>query len=246
MNKLFGLIGYPLTHSFSKKYFTEKFVAHKLTDHRYELFEISEVAKVKEIIDSNPDLVGLNVTIPYKESILPYLDSLDATAELIGAVNVISLVDGRLIGFNSDHYGFRSSLLNWTGEKTIRSAIVLGTGGASKAIITALGELNIDYVLISSTKKKGAISYDEMNSSGLLGQTDLVVNTTPLGMYPSIDATPNIDFEQLNENHYCFDLIYNPPKTQFLQRAENRGAQIKNGIEMLELQAEKSWEIWHS
>ena len=247
MANMYGLIGYPLSHSFSKKYFTDKFLREGLTEHHYELFEIKNIDDIRDIIDNNPELIGLNVTIPYKESIIPFLDNLDESAVLVGAVNVIKINNGSLTGYNSDFYGFESSLLNWLPQNiTNLSAVVLGTGGASKAVKSVLKAKNIPYKLISRTKTANTITYEELYSDSLIANSNLIINTTPLGMAPNFDDCPDIPYEQLNEQHFVFDLIYNPAETKFLAQASSQGALIKNGLEMLQLQAEKSWEIWTS
>ena len=211
MGNLYGLIGYPLSHSFSKKYFENKFLQEGLIDHHYELFEINNIGKIKDIIEMNSDLVGLNITIPYKEAVMPYLDRLDSSAEIVGAVNVIKIQNDLMIGYNSDFFGFESSLLNWLPKQIISfTAIVLGTGGAAKAVISVLKANYIPYKLISRTKTAETITYDELNLSTLIADSNLIINTTPLGMVPNIDTCPDISYEQLNKQHYVFDLIYNP------------------------------------
>ncbi|RLD21761.1 MAG: shikimate dehydrogenase [Bacteroidetes bacterium] len=247
MRKLYGLIGYPLTHSFSKKYFTAKFQKEGLTDHQYELFAIKSINKLSKTIQEHSNLKGLNVTIPYKEVVIPFLDKLDESAKIVGAVNVISIEDGRLTGYNSDFYGFKQSLLKWLplDYKEIE-ALVLGTGGASKAVIAVLNSLNIQFKLVSRTKSDNAISYEDLNSSSVITDSKLIINTTPLGMAPNIEASPDIPYHQISKSHYIYDLIYNPEETIFLKKCAAQDAKTKNGLEMLELQAEKSWEIWTS
>jgi shikimate dehydrogenase len=245
MANLYGLIGYPLSHSFSKKYFTDKFIQEKLSDYQYELFEIKEISGIRDIIERHPELRGLNVTIPYKEAVIPFLDHLDESAKLVGAVNVIKIQDNLLTGYNSDFYGFETSLLNWLKVDTNKvSAIILGTGGAAKAVRSVLKVYNIPYNITSRTKTTETITYEELNNSSFIADSNLVINTTPLGMSPHVDECPDIRYEQLSKNHYVFDLIYNPPETRFLKQARLQGSAAKNGLEMLELQAEKSWEIW--
>jgi shikimate dehydrogenase len=247
MTKLYGLLGYPLSHSFSKKYFEEKFLQEGLTAHHYELFEIKKIEEFGGIIANNPKLNGLNVTIPYKESVLPYLDHLDDSAILVGAVNVIKIQNNLLTGYNSDYFGFESALLNWLPQSIADySAVILGTGGAAKAVKAVLKANNIAYKLISRTKTAETVTYDELSSGSLITNSNLIINTTPLGMAPNFDLCPEIPYEQLNKQHYVFDLIYNPAESKFLTKASTQGAHIKNGLEMLQLQAEKSWEIWTS
>lgn len=243
--RLFGLIGYPLTHSFSKKYFTEKFGKEGITDSRYELFEIKDASQLTEIISNNQDLCGLNVTIPHKKAVLPFLDELDEPIRKIGAVNVIKVTsDGKLKGYNSDYYGFKYSLLNFLPEGFKSQALVLGTGGAAEAVFAALGELKISYKIVSRDPAKG-ITYQDIDAS-LLEKHHLIINTTPLGMYPKIETCPEIPYHLLNSSYFLYDLVYNPEETSFMKRGKDVGAQTKNGLEMLILQAEKAWEIWNS
>ena len=244
---MYGLIGYPLSHSFSKKYFTDKFLQEGLTTHHYELFEIKKIEELGGVLANNPDLVGLNVTIPYKESVMPFLDRLDHSAKIVGAVNVIKIQNNLLTGYNSDFFGFESSLLNWMPLNTANlSAVILGTGGAAKAVKAVLKANNIAYKLISRTKTADTITYDELISGSLITNSNLIINTSPLGMAPNLDMCPEIPYEQLNKQHYVFDLIYNPAETKFLKKASTQGAHTKNGLEMLQLQAVKSWELWTS
>ena len=243
---MYGLVGYPLSHSFSKKYFQDKFLQEGLDDH-YELFELKGIEEVLGIIKNNPNLAGLNVTIPYKESIIPFLDHLDESAKLVGAVNVIKIQNNSLTGYNSDFFGFESSLLNWLPPKTKDlSAVILGTGGAAKAVEAVLKANYIGYKLTSRTKTISTLTYDELKAGSLIANSKLIINTTPLGMAPKIDESPDISYDQLGDEHFVFDLIYNPAETKFLRKANAQGAKVKNGLEMLELQAEKSWEIWTS
>ena len=247
--KKFGLIGFPLKHSFSKRYFTEKFEREGLEDCQYEMFEIESIGKIRQVLDDNPDLVGLNVTIPYKLEVMPFLDEIDPVAKEIGAVNTIKFKSGgKRIGYNTDYLGFKISL-----EKRLRDplttykALVLGTGGASKAVVAALKDLGIDYKYISRTTSKDAISYQQLNSSPeILNTHRLIINTTPLGTSPNVNAAPDIPYEWISDQHFLYDLVYNPAETRFLMNGKAKGADIKNGLEMLELQAEKAWEIWNS
>ncbi len=262
----FGLIGYPLGHSFSKKYFTQKFENEGLDQFRYELFPLANIANFPKIISENPDLRGLNVTIPHKENVIPFLDKLAETAREAEAVNCIKIEnDGRLVGHNTDVYGFEISLLNFLKEKAGENwrenlnkniaenlpgatftALILGTGGAAKAVAAALRRLKIRYLFVSRKPENAP----EIIDYQLLPHLDfdeflLVINTTPLGMAPKIDAAPDLPFEKLTARHLVFDLLYNPAETLFLKKAAACGAATKNGLEMLELQAEKSWEIWN-
>ena len=243
----FGLIGYPLGHSFSKKYFTAKFENEGIKDCQYDLYEIEDISLLPSIIQQNPELVGLNVTIPYKEKVLPYLDFIDPACEEIGAVNCIEIKDGKLKGYNTDYIGFKESLNKWLkGEKP--NALVLGTGGASKAVVKALKDLGISYLMVSRNpgEDPGIISYEDLsNSKPFLDQGHLIINTTPLGTYPKTEEMPEINPEYITPMHKVYDLVYNPEKTFLMRSLEARGALIKNGLEMLELQAEAAWKIWN-
>lgn len=246
MTRHFGLIGYPLTHSFSGKFFAEKFTSENLIDHKYDLFNIREAAEMPTLFEHDEYLEGLNVTIPHKETVLPFLSDLDESAQRVGAVNVIKKTLTGLVGYNSDYYGFRNSLLPWLQGKRIENALILGTGGASKAVKAVLDDLSVSATYVSRNKRTGIISYKQLAEDEIIRRNKLIINTTPLGMFPKIDDAPNIDYSQLSSNHYCYDLLYNPPETRFLMLAKEQGAQTKNGEEMLVLQAEKSWEIWNS
>lgn len=247
MKNLYGLIGFPLTHSFSKKYFTEKFLDQGLTNHEYELFPIEKIEDVRNIIHDHDTLRGLNVTIPYKESVIPFLDRLNESAEQVGAVNVIKIDDGILTGYNSDFYGFQQSILNWLpNDYQNINALVLGTGGASKAITAVLKSLSMEYQLVSRNGSNKALTYASLQSSSLVVDSKLIINTTPLGMVPLLHGFPDIPYSQITPDHFVYDLIYNPEKTEFLKKCSDCGTKTKNGLEMLELQAEKSWEIWSS
>lgn len=247
MKQTFGLIGYPLTHSFSKKFFTEKFSRERI-DAEYENFEIAHIEKLPEVIRTNPMLKGLNVTIPYKQDVFAYLDEVDEAAQEIGAVNTIRIErEGesyRLHGFNTDVIGFGDSI-----QPLLRSyhkkALILGTGGASKAVVGALKKLGLSTVLVSrSPKGEGQISYRDLGES-LMTEYTVIVNTTPLGTYPKTEGFPDIPYHFINEKHLLYDLVYNPEKTRFLGKGEERGAVIKNGLEMLHGQALAAWEIWN-
>jgi len=244
--KKYGLIGYPLTHSFSKRYFTEKFETEKI-DSAYENFEIDNISKFTEIIINNPELVGLNVTIPYKEQVIPFLDELNESAREIGAVNTvkISLQQEKpvLSGYNTDVYGFRESLKPLL-QSHVQQALVLGSGGASLAVCYALTELGIRYQLAGREPNEKKLSYDQLTAE-MLKEYPLIINTSPLGTYPDVDRIPPIPLGGIGPGHICYDLVYNPPLTRFLAEAASRGAVTKNGYEMLVLQAEKAWEIWN-
>lgn len=244
----YGLIGFPLSHSFSKKFFTAKFEAESI-DAQYLNFEISDISLLPSIIQENPGLLGFNVTIPYKQAVIQYLESCDPKAASINAVNTIRIDRSsgtpRLRGYNTDLIGFHDSI-----KPLLRphhsGALVLGTGGASKAIMAVLSGLSIPALLVSREPKPGvSISYHNLTRN-LLEENTIIINTTPLGTYPKTDGFPDIPFEYITDQHLLFDLVYNPPVTQFLQRGAERGATIKNGYEMLELQALAAWDIWQS
>jgi shikimate dehydrogenase len=242
--KVFGLIGYPLTHSFSKKYFTEKFAILGLVDHTYELFPLENITDLPQLIANNPNLVGLNVTIPYKESVIPYLNSLDDTAKAVGAVNTIAIRDGNLTGYNTDVIGFSQSLKPLLHPHHER-ALILGTGGAAKAVAYVLKGLGIQYYFVSREKKNlpNCLTYTELNAA-VFNACKLIVNTTPVGMYPNIDDAPALPYEFFTPQHLAYDLIYNPTKTEFMKRAALQGAHTVNGLNMLYSQAEAAWKIW--
>lgn len=244
--RLFGLIGFPLSHSFSRKYFTEKFNKENISDASYELFEIEKADLLKEIIEKNSSLEGLNVTIPHKEAVIPFMDELDEPVKSIQAVNVIKVLPGnRLKGYNSDFHGFRQSLLNFLPKDFLPlKALVLGTGGASKAVKAALKDLGIEYKMVSRTASENAVSYDQITND-MISEYQLIINTSPLGMYPKIETSPQLPYEAVTSAHYLFDLVYNPEQTLFMKKGLERGAKVKNGLEMLVLQAEKAWEIWN-
>ncbi|MBM3445677.1 MAG: shikimate dehydrogenase [Bacteroidetes bacterium] len=243
--KTYGLIGFPLTHSFSKKYFTDKFQREERTDCIYKNFPLEKIDEVEQLFASNPDLAGLNITIPYKEVILPYLDECMEVVKETGACNCIRIINGKKIGYNTDVIGFGTSLDTQL-KSSHQKALVLGTGGAAKAVCYALKLRNISYLQISrNPENSNEIAYSEIDKELLQSHT-LIINTTPLGMYPNTDACPAIPYEHLTENHYLFDLVYNPALTLFLQKGMAAGAVVKNGTDMLAIQAEASWEIWNS
>ncbi|HLT81911.1 MAG TPA: shikimate dehydrogenase [Cyclobacteriaceae bacterium] len=247
MEKVYGLIGLTISHSFSKTYFEEKFFREGLRDCRYELFPLKKVEDIETLFEENKDLQGLNVTIPYKESVIKHLDEVYPVAKFIGAVNVIKIRDGKKIGFNTDSDAFYETAKTWLPEGHNMNALILGTGGSSKAVQKALKKLEIPFKVVSRTKGQGDYTYEDLKRDpAILNQSKLLINTTPLGMHPDTDAMPPIDYDQIGKEHFVYDLIYNPARTLFLQKAEMRGATIKNGLEMLHVQAEKSWEIWNS
>jgi len=244
--KLFGLIGYPLGHSFSVPFFTKKF-SEEQVDAEYRNFPLEEISDFKELVKAEPGLVGLNVTVPYKQKIIPYLDALDKTARSIGAVNTIFFCrkgsQVGLLGYNTDVNGFERSLLEHL-QPHHQKALVLGTGGSSKAVEFVLKKLEINYRMVSRSRGEGLLAYEQLDSSILESHT-LIINTTPLGMFPRVDACPAIPYEALTSRHLLFDLVYNPELTRFLSLGREQGAAIANGARMLVYQAEASWEIWN-
>ena len=245
--KKYGLIGFPLTHSFSKRYFTEKFDIEKINS-SYDNFEIDNINKFPEVIKNNPELVGLNVTIPYKEQVIPYLDELNNAAKEIGAVNTVKIKrtgsEIKLKGFNTDTYGFETSLKPHLKEHH-KKALILGTGGASKALKYVLTKLGIEFISASIEElKANEIRYEDIDEQ-MLKERLLIINATPLGTYPKVDTSPNIPYEFITDKHLLFDLVYNPEVSVFLSNGQKNGATIKNGYEMLLLQAIKAYEIWN-
>jgi shikimate dehydrogenase len=245
---LYGLIGFPLTHSFSKRYFTDKFEREKIKESSYGLYEMQTLDALPELLKKN-GLVGLNVTIPFKKDVIPFLDDLDdASAQRIGAVNTIKIfADGSTKGFNTDYYGFRQSLTEWLERhgETYRhfKALVLGNGGAAKAVQVALQDLEIDYKMVSRQAGAESLLYQDLTEE-IMNDHSLIINTTPLGTYPKIEGCPDLPFEWVTSKHYLYDLVYNPAETVFLKNGLEKGAAVQNGLKMLELQAEKAWEIW--
>lgn len=240
---MYALIGYPLGHSFSADFFNAKFSAEGI-DNSYRLMPIADISKLPALLVSHPDLQGFNVTIPYKESVIPYLDAVSDEAAHIGAVNVVKILNGRRIGYNSDAPAFRESLLGIIGNRR-PEALVLGTGGASKAVAYALESLGIKFSFVSRKKNPSILSYDELTEE-IIRSHKLIINCTPVGMAPNTEASPSIPYQFLTDSHILFDLIYNPAATQFLINGLKAGATVKNGLEMLHLQALKAWEIWNS
>lgn len=246
-SKIYGLIGKSLTHSFSMDFFNQKFIAEGI-DAQYINFEIDDVADLMSILSEYPNIEGLNVTSPYKEQVISYMDELDETAEKVGAVNVIKIIKGnnagvlKLIGYNSDFLGFKNSL-----ESSLTSemdkALVLGTGGASKAVKAALETLGIKVGLVSRRKSASTITYEELTKQ-MIHDHKLIVNTTPLGTYPYTETYPAIPYRFITPAHLCYDLVYNPSETVFMKMSQEQGAAVKNGLEMLLLQAFESYRIW--
>ena len=245
MEKKFGLIGLTVSHSFSKSFFDEKFFREGLRDYHYDLYQLKKIEDLKQLILDNPEMCGLNVTIPYKETVIPLLSEVDEDAKKIGAVNVIKIKNGLLHGFNTDSIAFKETLVKWLPASKSFSALILGTGGSSKAVQQALRELNIDFKLVSRNKKNSDYTYEKLKTNNAIASSNLVINTTPLGMSPNTAEYPAIKYDQLTPDHFVYDLIYNPARTQFLQKAEMKGASFKNGLEMLHVQAEKAWAIWN-
>jgi shikimate dehydrogenase len=245
--KKYGLIGFPLTHSFSKRYFTERFQKENINS-TYENFEIDNISKFPGIIKNNTELAGLNVTIPYKEQIIPFLDELNESAKEIGAVNTVKIIRNQssliLKGYNTDTYGFETSLTPLL-KPHHKKALILGTGGASKALKYVLKKLGIEFISASIEElKENEIRYEEINGQ-MLEERLLIINATPLGTYPNIETYPNIPYEFISDKHLLFDLVYNPEVTRFLSKGQEKGASIKNGYEMLLLQAIRSYDIWN-
>lgn len=237
----YGLIGYPLSHSFSPAYFNNKFATENI-DALYDAYAMPSVEDLRTLLKEHPQLKGLNVTIPYKEQVLPLLHDIDTAARDIGAVNCIDIRDGKLIGYNTDYIGFAESLQPLL-QVQHTHALVLGTGGAAKAVIYALKQIGIEYKIVSRTGRD--MQYADVDQE-ILHKYKLIINTTPLGMYPKTDTAPEIPYQHLGKEHLLYDLVYNPEETLFLQKAKQQEASIKNGYEMLILQAEAAWQIWNT
>lgn len=240
----YGLIGKDIDYSFSKAYFNKKFESYNI-DAIYENFDIDSILKIKGVLHKEKNLKGLNVTIPYKQSVIEFIDILDDNSKAIGAVNTIKLKNNKLFGYNTDVYGFVKSLFPLL-EKHHQKAIVLGTGGASRAICHGLDSFDISYVIVSrNPKMKNHISYEDLNQD-IIESHKLIINCTPLGTYPNINQSPDIPYEFIGNKHLLYDLVYNPKVSTFLAQGHNQNAKICNGYDMLKFQAEKSWEIWNS
>jgi len=242
----FGIIGKNISYSFSRKYFLDKFKNMGFNNYQYFNFDIPEIEEFPFLLYHREDeFRGLNVTIPYKEAIIKYLDEVESEAQKIGAVNTIKVTeDNKLIGYNTDVYGFQKSIEPLL-KNHHKKALILGTGGASKAIAYALNKLNIAYKFVSRIEQENMLSY-EMLDAEIMDDYSIIVNCTPVGTHPNIENAPPIPYQYLSNKHLLYDLIYNPAETKFLQKGKKQGASIKNGLEMLELQAEKAWEIWNS
>ncbi|MCD6065639.1 MAG: shikimate dehydrogenase [Bacteroidetes bacterium] len=245
MKKL-GLIGKQLSHSFSKVYFEEKWMKAGISDYTYDLFPLPDILMFPALLETMPELVGLNVTIPYKEQIIPYLHDLDPTARETGAVNCIKvLTDKQLIGYNTDTFGFQQSIKPFL-EPQHDKALILGTGGASKAVAFVLKNIGVECFFVSRSTtagKSNVFTYDQLNDA-MLAHFKLVINTTPVGMYPDVSSCPSVPFESVGPGHLMYDLVYNPEETEFVKRARQKGAVAVNGLSMLYHQADKAWEIW--
>jgi shikimate dehydrogenase len=242
--KRFGLIGYPLSHSFSKKYFSEKFEKEGLNDHVYDLFPIPSINDLPDILSKNKDLAGLNVTIPYKQQVTKFLDTMHIPAG-VNACNCIKITNGKLSGYNTDIIGFEKSFTSLL-KPHHKNALVFGNGGATAAVIYVLEKHNIQYNIVSRNLHEGStLTYNDVDAQ-LIKENKIIINTTPVGTFPEVDAAPLIPYEAITPDHYLFDLIYNPAKTLFLKKGEERGGMVKNGYDMLEIQAEESWKIWNS
>lgn len=241
----YGLIGYPLSHSFSQKYFTDKFQREGITGSVYENFPLESIDEFAGLIQQHPDLHGLNVTIPYKEKVIPFLTAQSEVVKAIGACNCIKIENGQLTGHNTDVVGFEESLRPLL-QPHHTKALVLGTGGAAKAVYYVLNKLGIAFWEVSRTPSTTRqISYQQIDEA-VIRDHHVIINTSPLGMYPNIDECPPLPYQALTSQHYLFDLVYNPAKTLFLQKGEEQGAAIKNGHDMLIIQAEESWRIWNA
>ena len=239
----FGLVGKNISYSFSKGYFGDKFEKLNLEDYSYDNLDIKNIEDFPEFIKQNPTISGLNVTIPYKEAIIPFLDKLSKRVTEIGAVNTIKITkSGKLKGFNTDYIGFQKSIEPLINENH-KKALILGTGGASKAVAYALKQLEIPYLFVSRNDIGDAIGYNQINEK-TFEEFQIIINCTPVGTFPNTNSCPEIPYEFFTTNHLAFDLIYNPAETLFLKKAKEKGAIVKNGLEMLTLQAEKSWDIW--
>jgi len=249
MMNTYGLIGFPLKHSFSAKFFTEKFKRENI-DAKYLNFEIENIRQIKKVVSANPNLKGLNVTIPYKEQVISFLDELSPEAEKIGAVNVIKIdrkpndrYDYHLKGYNTDYLGFKKSIEPLIKPNIHKKALVLGTGGASKAVVQALNDLGIDWKYVSRTPGENKFIYEELTPE-IINNYRIIINASPVGTFPNVNECPAIPYPYLTGNHLLYDLVYNPKETLFLKKGKAQGATVKNGEEMLLLQAQEAWRIW--
>ncbi len=244
MRRVFGLVGQHLEHSFSKNYFEQKFSRESLSNCSYTNFELPDIGRIQTVFELT-ELCGLNVTIPYKEAVIPYLDELDLAATEIGAVNTICIKsDGKKIGFNTDYIGFLNSLQQFGRSFESSNALILGTGGASKAVVYALKQIGASVQLVSRENRPGILTYTDLNQSHIQS-ADLIINTTPLGMFPRMDSYPDIPYQFLTRHQHLYDLIYNPKSSKFLNFGKKQYCPTMNGQLMLEIQAEETWKIWN-
>ena len=241
--RTYGLIGYPLTHSFSQQYFTKKFIELSINDAEYFTFSIPSIDDLNEVIATHPNLCGLNITIPYKKKVLTFLTHADETVTELGACNCIHIKNGQFLGYNTDVIGFEKSLKPFL-QPHHQKALILGTGGAAAAVAYVLRKLNIEFQYVSREGGESNLSYEQLNAD-IINDHTLIVNTSPVGQYPNIKEAPALPYVSIGTQHHLFDLIYNPSETSFLQQGRSRGATIQNGYEMLVLQAEASWDIWN-
>jgi shikimate dehydrogenase len=245
MERKYGLIGFPLSHSFSKGFFAEKFAKEHIVNTQYENYPIESVNQFHQLWQQEPQLEGMNITIPHKKAVIPFLDHTSTVVNAINACNCIRKYNGKLYGYNTDVIGFEKSLQPFL-QPHHQKALILGTGGAAAAVAWVLQKLGISFKYVSrSSNGEEVISYEALNNT-ILQEHLLIINTSPVGMYPHVNEAPNLNYEALTDKHHLYDLIYNPAETLFLTKGKERGASIQNGLEMLHLQAEASWEIWNS
>ncbi|MEZ4920922.1 MAG: shikimate dehydrogenase [Saprospiraceae bacterium] len=245
----FGLIGYPLGHSFSRAYFEKKFEQEHITDASYALFPLESIEQLPGLLEHYPDMCGLNVTIPYKEAVIPFLDALHPDAAAVGAVNTIAFQDGKKVGYNTDIIGFQASFEaldpDWNVHTDAHEALILGTGGAAKAVVWVFEKMGIRHRLVSRTPKGEQLAYSDLEAQNW-NHIRWIIHTSPLGTYPKVELCPALPFESLSRQHFVHDLIYNPAETLLLQHARARGCAVRNGLTMLTVQAESAWAIWQS
>ena len=245
MLREFGLIGYPLSHSFSKGFFAEKFAKENIDNAQYDNYPIESIEQFKGLWEQHPQLEGINITIPHKKSVIPFLDFPSSVVKSINACNCIRKYNGKFYGYNTDVIGFEKSLVPFL-QPHHNKALILGTGGAAAAVAWVLNKLAIDFKYVSrNANEAGILNYESLNTS-IIQQHTLIINTSPVGMYPNVNEAPVLDYSAIGNAHHLYDLIYNPSETLFLQKGKEQGATIQNGLEMLHLQAEASWEIWNS
>lgn len=243
MIRKYGLIGFPLEHSFSKKHFDAKFVRRRITDAQYDLYPLKDIEDLPALLAANEDILGLNVTVPHKQEVMKFCDTVDAVAKAVGAVNCLKISEGKIAGYNTDVVGFEKSLVPLL-KSYHTHALILGSGGGSLAVQYVLKKLGINFKIVSRSDANNNLRYDTMNRD-IFATRLLIINTTPLGMFPLVEKKPMIPYHLFTKRHLLFDLIYNPNQTQFLSDGKMRGAVIKNGLQMLRLQADESWKIWN-